>query len=94
MDIVYSVFASSVYANAELIVPEGTLAKYQACEGWKNFTNMKEAKDATAISDVQNGEHTIDIYSVNGQLVRKKASSTNGLKPGVYVVNGKKTVVY
>ncbi len=42
MNMVSSVFDNSVYTNAELIVPEGCLSKYQACDGWKNFVNIKD----------------------------------------------------
>lgn len=34
-----------------------------------------------------------DIYSVNGQLVKKNSNSTLGLPAGVYIVNGKKVVI-
>ncbi len=42
MNMVSSVFDNSVYTNAELIVPEDCLSKYQACDGWKNFVNIKD----------------------------------------------------
>ena len=34
----------------------------------------------------------VDIYSVDGKLVRSKATSLDGLK-GLYIVNGKKVMV-
>ncbi len=33
------------------------------------------------------------IYTISGQLVRKNAENTDGLKAGLYIVNGKKVVV-
>jgi len=36
---------------------------------------------------------TGDVYGVNGQLVRKGASSLQGLPKGVYIVNNKKCIV-
>ncbi len=35
-------FPGTVYENATLYVPQGTLAAYQAATGWKNFTNIVE----------------------------------------------------
>lgn len=35
----------------------------------------------------------VDIYSLTGVLIRRQATSTNGLPAGVYVVNGRKMVV-
>ena len=34
-----------------------------------------------------------NIYDLRGRLVRKDATSTDGLKPGIYVIEGKKWVV-
>lgn len=36
--------------------------------------------------------HSADVYSIDGQLVRRKALNFNGLPKGVYIVNGKKYV--
>ena len=58
MNMVSSVFVNEVYTNAELIVPEGCLSKYQACDGWKNFVNMKDTgggipyKDKLSVSNI------------------------------------------
>lgn len=38
-------------------------------------------------------EQTNNVYTLNGQLVRLNAQNLNGLKSGVYVVNGRKVVV-
>ena len=35
----------------------------------------------------------MNVYSVDGRLVRKQVNSTNDLKKGIYIVNGKKQVV-
>ena len=34
-----------------------------------------------------------DIYHINGQLVRKDATSTEGLNKGIYIINGKKVII-
>jgi len=49
----------------------------------------------TAIESLGLGEAKVsgDVYGVNGQLVRKGASSLVGLPKGVYIVNNKKYIV-
>lgn len=42
---------------------------------------------------VRENNQTNDVYSLNGQLVRKNATSLEGLAKGVYVMNGKKYIV-
>jgi len=34
-----------------------------------------------------------NIYDLRGRLVREGATSTEGLRPGVYVIDGRKIVV-
>ncbi len=50
----------------------------------------------TGIDDIVidgNDHKAYDIYNVNGQLVRKNATSTEGLSKGLYIMNGKKVIV-
>ncbi|MBR6981558.1 MAG: choice-of-anchor J domain-containing protein [Prevotella sp.] len=63
------------------------------------YPNGQESKPATATVLVTDGIESImvdgqpvDIYSLDGKLVRKQAKSLDGLK-GVYVVNGKAVMV-
>ncbi|MDE7089675.1 MAG: leucine-rich repeat domain-containing protein, partial [Prevotella sp.] len=37
-----SVFSDDLYYNASLYVPKGTMEKYKACGGWKNFVWIEE----------------------------------------------------
>jgi len=46
----------------------------------------------TGINAVKEIE-TMDIYSIDGRLVRKQVNNMNDLKKGIYIVNGKKQVV-
>ena len=49
----------------------------------------------TAINDIVKDTKVMygNVYNLNGQLVRRNATSLNGLAAGVYVMNGKKYVV-
>lgn len=66
------------------------------------FSNSRQQKssltwmrgDATSIRTQSTTTNSpADIYSINGQLIRKNATTTDGLQPGVYVINGKKTFI-
>ena len=46
----------------------------------------------TAISEIIANGKAVDVYSLDGKLVRGQAKSLNGLK-GVYVINGKAVIV-
>ena len=44
--------------------------------------------------DVQPVPHVdINVYSINGQLVRRNADTLDNLPKGIYIVNGKKHIV-
>ena len=47
-----------------------------------------------AILEVENQkQHTFDVYTTDGRLVRTQTTTLQGLDKGVYVINGKKIVV-
>lgn len=57
---------------------------------------MDENNSTTAIIGVEKDgslAETFDIYNINGQLIQKNASTTDGLPAGIYIVNHKKIVV-
>jgi len=47
----------------------------------------------TGIDGVNAGFAPSDVYSIDGRIVKKNATTLDGLQPGVYVVNGRKVVV-
>ena len=47
----------------------------------------------TDITEILNGTDKADIYDLSGRMVKKGASTTDGLLKGVYLVNGKKVVL-
>ena len=46
----------------------------------------------TGIDNVKTSE-TMDVYSIDGRLVRKHVVNTDGLEKGLYIINGKKHIV-
>ena len=89
--------------KATLYVPIGTKAKYEALSGWTWFADIVESEEAsTGIKSIDNGQLTIDngaVYDLQGRkmknplLTSPSGGTGNGLKPGLYIVNGKKVVV-
>lgn len=85
-------FTNKQYIDLKIYVPEGSLAAYQAADGWKNFWNIQEG-EPTGISSVgvateqgvkvENGNIVIEdatglvsVYTVGGTLV--KSVKANG----------------
>lgn len=52
-------------------------------------------KPSTAVEGIENASaaKVFDIYTIDGILVRRQATSFDGLKRGVYIANGKKLIV-
>ena len=60
-------FDSNSYANATLWVPGGTLAAYQAADGWKNFQHIDCSSFVVSITGSAHGTLAVaDITSTNG----------------------------
>lgn len=72
----------SVNINNILFVTSGQNEKrFASLHSYTTGINaVKEVKD-------------MDVYSIDGRLIRKQVNNTNDLKKGVYIVNGKKQVV-
>ena len=83
---------ATIYSNtfadysATLYVPASTLSDYQAADYWKNFFNVV-ADDETLIEKVNSEDADDVVYDLMGRRV------TAPQKGGVYIVNGKKTVI-
>ena len=72
--------------NATLYVPKGTIDKYKATEGWKDFVFIEEGNPSgiKVVENTQNKNAT--VYDLNG--VRQSEA-----KRGINILNGKKVVV-
>ena len=71
----YSTFSQKTFNNATLYVPIGTIDKYKATDGWKDFAHIKES-DMSGINTVETDNSEISRYSLNGN---KLPSSTKGI---------------
>ena len=86
-------FSYETYFEGTLYVPKGTVAQYEATNGWTNFRNIVEEDSTTAINDVE-ADNTLNtanaIYDINGK--RLPVTSLDELPSGLYIINGKKVV--
>ena len=64
------------------------------------YVTGQESRPVGATIDVPAGIDAVtvmtkaaDVYSIDGRLVRRQATSLQGLTPGVYVSDGKKVEV-
>jgi hypothetical protein len=79
------IFTYNTFVNATLYVPKGTIEKYKATDGWKDFANIKEG-NPTAINVVENTkDNKAVIYNLNGVRLSEP-------QKGIIVVNGRKYV--
>ena len=79
--------------DCTLFVPEGAEALYKAADQWKEFFFIEgiTSIDTPKVNDSKNT--TYDIYDMSGRMVRKAATTTDGLKAGLYIINGRKVLV-
>ncbi|MBR4846535.1 MAG: hypothetical protein IKU98_08995, partial [Bacteroidaceae bacterium] len=88
--------------NAKVGIRQGSASSYY----WTIFDNFRlyyygsyTSTDVTGIEEMPYAPaeplfaNPADIYSINGVLVRKNATSLEGLEKGMYIINHKKVVV-
>jgi len=76
--------------EATLYVPVGTKAKYEATDGWKNFTNIVETDFKEESQGDVNGDNVVDVADI-ASVISVMASSTepqSGTAPNPADVNG------
>ena len=65
---------------------------------WAIFDNFRlhffGSTDITAIRDINvPSAKSHHIYSLDGRIVRSNATTTEGLRQGIYIIGGKKVIV-
>ena len=85
----------SVKAEKDMLLGIGFHVTSEKSNGSLYITKFSIEEDTTlGINGINNGmNNNTDIYSIDGQKVRINATDTNGLKQGVYIMNGKKVVI-
>jgi len=80
-------FSTNTFDYATLYVPKGTIEKYKATEGWKDFKNIVEGTP-TGITSVTLEKETPNapIYDLNGRRLTEP-------QKGINIIGGKKVVV-
>ena len=79
-------FSLYTFYNATLYVPVGTIDKYKATDGWKDFAYIVEGTP-TGIKVIENTQKkNATVYDLNGVRLSEP-------KKGINILNGKKVVV-
>lgn len=91
----YVIRQNKVYQLVNDMTMKGFRAYFGPTDGNKSplyFWTIEE-DDPTGIEEVIKRRGAVDIYTIGGELVRSKATSTQGLLRGIYVVDGQKVLV-
>ena len=82
----YSAFNVNTFNNATLYVPVGTIDKYKATNGWKDFAYIVEGTP-TGIKVIENTQKkNATVYDLNGVRLSEP-------KKGINIINGQKVVI-
>ena len=85
----YSTFGSSdntIYSNATLYVPTGTIDVYKSTEGWNNFANIVDSNPSGIKNVPFNEKKESPAYNLSGRRL-------NQPQKGINIIDGKKIVI-
>lgn len=82
----YNIFTKETFNNATLYVPKGSIEKYKATEGWKDFKNIVEGVPSGIKGVHLDSDKDYPVYDINGRRLEAP-------QRGINIINGKKVVV-
>ena len=88
-----SVFEGVNKATCVLYVPDASVELYKAAPVWKEFMHIVPMSTTGIKGVTMTDDECFDIYNLQGQKVKSKATNLNGLPRGIYIINGKKYAV-
>ena len=74
------VFTQNTFNKATLYIPKGTIDKYKATDGWKDFAHIEENNDDTGIEKLTSKDNVKDIQSLRGIKVQSPSKGINIIK--------------
>ena len=83
----YRTFSTNTFDYATLYVPNGTIEKYKAKGGWKDFANIVEGTP-TGVTNITLDKETTNapVYDLNGRRLTEP-------QKGINIIGGKKVVI-
>ncbi|MEZ3590380.1 MAG: leucine-rich repeat domain-containing protein [Muribaculaceae bacterium] len=79
-------FSEEAYANATLVVPDGTVEKYREADGWKEFVNIIESSNSEVTTITNDDDINISVSNVGGSV---SISGADGQSLEVYDMQGR-----
>ena len=74
------VFSQNTFNNATLYVPKGTIEKYKATRGWKDFAYIVES-DPTGIKNIETKQlEEVSYYGLDGKRIESPKSGSVVIK--------------
>lgn len=85
----------NIYRNSELFVPASSIDSYKSTNPWRYFKNIKSLEESGIDYVINPEENYFRVFDLNGRNILNTTyrSEIDNLTPGIYIINGKKTVI-